>query len=54
MLLGFCSYVMIWRHPADQANIDFVVTCKTGANLQEGVPSGRLSGAFNKTACPYP
>lgn len=27
--MGFCSYVMIWRHPADQANIDCVATWKT-------------------------
>lgn len=26
MLLGFCSYVVIWRHPADQVNIDVVAT----------------------------
>lgn len=35
MLLGFCSYVMIWRHPADQANIDFLATCKTGLRVEQ-------------------
>lgn len=59
MLLGFCSYVVIWRHPADQVNIDVVATQgREWSKQAEGAPSGGLNGkassfASNSLSSPF-